>query len=88
MAELPIKQQIERARAQLDSLVVSQEVLSALGTLLEHCGEDAGPMTIRFMHPVQEILVPIGKDHTARVFMYADDIEQLKHLLSEGPNGN
>lgn len=83
MSEETIQDRIARRQAALDEAKREEENLNALATLIRNNGHDRGPARVQYMQPVREVLVGIGKDHTARVMLFEDDIAALRHLLGQ-----
>ena len=83
MSEETIQDRIARRQAKLDEAKREEANLQALATLIKNNGHDRGPVRVTFMEPVREVLVGIGKDHTARIMLFEDDIAALRHLLGQ-----
>lgn len=83
MSEETIEKRIARRQAALDAANSEKANLQALATLLDNHTAEAGIVNVRFLRPVKEMTIGIGRDHVARVFMFDDDIAALRHLLGQ-----
>lgn len=83
MSEETIQDRIARRKAKLDEAKRDEANLIALDTLIKNNGHTRGPTRVSYVEPVREVLVGIGKNHTARVMLFEDDIAALRHLLGQ-----
>lgn len=83
MREGTIKDKINQLESALADASREIENLNALATLIRNNGHEKGPTVTRYHLPVREVLVGIGRDHTARIMLFEDDIDALQHILGQ-----
>ena len=76
-----IHDRVAARKADLDATKREQESLEALATLIRNNGIGPGPVKSVYAEPVAEVLVGIGRDNTATVRLFADDVTALEEQL-------
>lgn len=81
-----IHDKIGACQEALDAAKIEKAQLDALALLLSTGEVQDAPNRIDFMMPAKILTVGIGKDHTATLYLWSDDIEELSKILGETDN--
>lgn len=64
----------ERLRGVPDTVLLKE--------LVQRNGTIVGPRQVRYFEPVNQTIVAIGKDHTASIYLHADDFQALQAITA------
>lgn len=83
MTEQTIHDKIEERKRALAEANNERAQLQALSILMDGNEIQDGPAATRFIERVKCITVGIGRDHTATIYMFEDDIAAVRRLLGQ-----
>ncbi len=81
-----IEQRVTERKKALAEAKAERADLEALATLIENGGVATGPYKTIYVEGVKEIVVGIGKDHTATIRLFPDDLAALGEILGRDLN--
>lgn len=83
MTEKTIHEKVADRQQGLADAKLERSQLEALGLLLDSVEIQDGPRRVDFIAKVQCLTVGVGKDHTATIYMFKDDIAAVRRLLGQ-----
>lgn len=83
MTEQTIHEKVAERKRALAEANTERSQLQALSIILDSAEIQDGPNAVRFLERVKTLTVGVGKDHTATIYMFEDDIAALRRLLGQ-----
>ncbi|MEE9311935.1 MAG: hypothetical protein V3V10_05915 [Planctomycetota bacterium] len=83
MTEKTIHEKVADRQRDLAAAKLERSQLAALDLLLDSVEIQDGPNRVSFFEKVQCLTVGVGKDHTATIYMFKDDIAAVRRLLGQ-----